>query len=203
MNKTGNERFYQTQEKLIRTYIGLLSEMEPEKISITRLCDECGLHRSSFYLHFEDMIDLMKHVEENLAKMYGEIFAASNDAVPYSLEERFLILFRTIQDNQNFYKAYWSRAKDLKVLQTILSEKDMARMSESAERYGFADKTVLQYHQLYFRSGIAAIIGFWLSRDCRETPEEMLQILRDEYRGRQSLEPTKHNGQLKLGNVVS
>ena len=54
-------------------------------------------------------------------------------------------------------------------------------LRRAAEQADFLDETELQYHQLFFKSGLAAIIGFWLSRDCPESPEALLQVLEKEY----------------------
>ena len=37
----------------------------------------------------------------------------------------------------------------------------------------------------FFRSGFNAIVKLWLSNGCQETPEEMEEIIKSEYSGRQ------------------
>lgn len=186
MNTSENERYRETENRIMAAFMELLSEKEPAKISVKELCERSGIHRSSFYLHFQDIFDLMDRTERHLAEEYGIIFAADRSGFEagYSLNDRFLELFRYIYEHRRFYQVYWFRAKGLKVLDTALNENDLVRMLQTAARYGFADEVTLGYHQLYFRSGMAALIGHWLSRECRETPEELLQILIDEYRGR-------------------
>ena len=57
-------------------------------------------------------------------------------------------------------------------------------MRQTAKKMGIEDEEALAYHQTFFKAGLAALIGQWLIRDCRETPDEILQILRKEYKGR-------------------
>ena len=40
------------------------------------------------------------------------------------------------------------------------------------------------YHMEFFRGGFDAIVKMWLDNGCRETPEEMAEIIRSEYQGR-------------------
>ena len=47
----------------------------------------------------------------------------------------------------------------------------------------FGDTNV-KYHIEFFRNGFNAIIKLWLKDGCKESPEEMAQILKTEYRGR-------------------
>ena len=41
-----------------------------------------------------------------------------------------------------------------------------------------------QYRMEFFKSGIISIIKMWLKNGCKETPEEMAEIIKSEYRGR-------------------
>ena len=47
----------------------------------------------------------------------------------------------------------------------------------------FEGKNV-KYHIEFFRSGINSIIKMWLNDGCKESPEEMTEILKEEYKGR-------------------
>ena len=38
-----------------------------------------------------------------------------------------------------------------------------------------------EYHCEFFRSGITAIIKMWLNNGCKETPEEICEIIETEY----------------------
>ena len=42
----------------------------------------------------------------------------------------------------------------------------------------------IKYHIEFFRNGLNAIVKLWLANGCRETPEEMAEVLKQEYRGR-------------------
>jgi hypothetical protein len=42
----------------------------------------------------------------------------------------------------------------------------------------------IRYHIEFFRNGLNAIIKLWLAGGCKESPSEMAEILKKEYRGR-------------------
>ena len=46
------------------------------------------------------------------------------------------------------------------------------------------DNRHIAYHLEFFKSGFNAIVKMWLAGGCRETPEEMEEILHKEYQGR-------------------
>ncbi len=43
----------------------------------------------------------------------------------------------------------------------------------------------IRYHMEFFKSGLTSIIKLWLEGGCQETPEEMFEIVKSEYRGRE------------------
>ncbi len=51
-----------TKESIARSMKQLMSEKSFAKISITDICDGCGMNRKSFYYHFKDKYDLMNWI---------------------------------------------------------------------------------------------------------------------------------------------
>ncbi len=56
----------------------------------------------------------------------------------------------------------------------------MVRNSQVKEQIGGN----IKYHIEFFRNGLNAIIKLWLAGGCKESPEEMAEVLKQEYRGR-------------------
>ena len=84
-------------------------------------------------------------------------------------------MFTHIKENQIFYKTYFKLGYDERH-QVLIYD------TERAERdFG---NTNIKYHIEFFRNGINAIIKMWLSGGCQESPEEMAEIIKQEYRGR-------------------
>lgn len=183
MNRSNNERFQQTERKIMDAFTRLLSEKELPEITVGEICRMSGIHRTSFYLHFQDIYELMETIEGRLAAFYGALFTAPSEH--YDLGERFLHLLRFIEEHQAFYRAYWQRSKDLKVLDAAFSDDSDKRVRAAAEKCGIHSEIIFQYRQLFFKAGLAALIGNWLSRGCMETPEMLGEILASEYTGRQ------------------
>lgn len=49
------------------------------------------------------------------------------------------------------------------------------------------DNRFIEYHMEFFKSGLTRIIQLWLQDGCKETPEEMFEIVKNEYRGREEI----------------
>lgn len=42
----------------------------------------------------------------------------------------------------------------------------------------------IEYHMEFFKAGITQIIKLWLKNGCQESPEDMFEIIKSEYYGR-------------------
>ena len=87
----------------------------------------------------------------------------------------YLKLFRHIKDNQIFYQTYFKLGYD--------NEYKVIAYDVNLAREHFHNQFV-EYHMEFFRAGITQIIKLWLKNGCRESPEDMVEILKSEYRGR-------------------
>lgn len=54
-------------------------------------------------------------------------------------------------------------------------------IGDAAEHFG---GKMIDYHMEFFRAGITRIIRMWLDGGCSETPQEINEVIRSEYRGR-------------------
>ena len=83
--------------------------------------------------------------------------------------------FAHIRENQIFYKTYFKLGFDQKF--------GALRFDTERAEKEFGSKNI-KYHIEFFRSGLNAMLKMWLDGGCQESPEEMADILRSEYRGR-------------------
>ena len=84
-------------------------------------------------------------------------------------------MFRHIKENQIFYNTYFKLCYDDKHLISIYDK----RRAEAERIDGN-----IKYHIEFFRNGLNAIIKLWLCGGCKESPEDMAEVLKQEYRGR-------------------
>lgn len=179
MNRSNNERYQATERRIIDAFIQLLPDKDVPEITVSEICRIARINRSSFYLHFRDVYDLMDAIERRFCQYYADLFERPEET--YNLGRRFQRLFAFIYEHRDFYIPYWQQAKSLSVLDAALSEKAERQMKVTAAQYGFQTEEELQYHRVFFKAGLAALIGRWLGRKCPESPEELSEILRKEY----------------------
>ena len=172
MNTKNNKRRRESVEKIEKTFVELLQTKELNEITVSDICKLCGINRSTFYANFIDIYDLADKIRDKLEKDFSEVFSKDDfDKEGFGA----LMMFRHIKENQLFYKTYFKLEYDEKhqvlVYDVIRAEKDF-------------DNKNIKYHIEFFRNGINAIIKMWLKDGCIESPEEMAEIIKAEYRGR-------------------
>lgn len=172
MNVKNNRRRRESQEKIERAFIELLQTREIKDVTVSDLIKITELNRSTFYANYLDIYDLADKTRENLEKEFSNLFADYD-----SLNDRSgaLKMFMHIRENQLFYKTYFKLCYDDKHLISIYD----ARRAEKEHI-----NRNLKYHIEFFRNGLNAIIKMWLAGGCAESPEEMAEVLKAEYRGR-------------------
>ena len=168
MNVKNNRRRRESIQKIEKAFLDMLMSKELHQISVTDICKQTALNRSTFYANFVDIYDLADKLREQLEKDFSTQFQDTDNR---STEK----MFRHIYENQLFYKVYFKLGYD---------QKNQVNIYDKARAYRDFDDKHTKYHIEFFRNGLNAIIKIWLNDGCRETPEEMAEILKSEYKGR-------------------
>lgn len=172
MNVSNNKRKKSSIEKIEKVFIQLIQKKNIEEISVSMICELADLNRSTFYSNYIDIYDLAEKVMKNMEIEFGQ-FQLSNNAKQDS--NGYLNMFRYIKDNQIFFKTYFKLESYSKSLPTQYN-------IELAEKY--YDNKYIDYHIEFFRSGLNAVIKKWLDGGCKESPEEINEIITSEYKNK-------------------
>lgn len=174
MNTPNNRRRKASRDRIETAFVRLLQDRELSQLSVTAICQEADVNRTTFYANYLDIYDLADAVQKRLEEGVREIYGGEGSMG--MSEQGFKKLFEHIRDNQLFYKTYFKLGLDGRY---ELTEHDL---KSTAEYYlGERMERHLEYHLEFFRNGLNAIIKLWLKNGCRETPEEMADVIAAEY----------------------
>lgn len=171
MNTPNNKRKRESQEKIEKTFLQLIQTKEVENITVSDICKITKLNRSTFYANYIDIFDLVEKVRIRMETEFANIFTNDNQAGHNS--NSYLKMFRHIKENQIFYKTYFKLKFDT-VSSTFQFHEDLALK--------YYNNKHIDYHIEFFRAGFTAILKKWLNSGCKESPEEILEILKSEYK---------------------
>ena len=138
--------------------------------------DLADINRSTFYLHYNDIFDLLAAVEQEL---FDEIYAAVHIHPVSSFEQEGLAfieeVFSILYDNREICAALVGPHGDMAFLHRIegmMEENVLQKLREdfperrSSIDYGFA----------FCTTGAVGLIKHWLAGGCAEPPREMARL---------------------------
>lgn len=172
MNIPNNKKRKKSQEQIEKIFLQLIQKKNIDEISVSTICEQANLNRSTFYSNYIDIYDLAEKIKQQMEIEFAQ-FQLSNNAKQD--ENGYLSMFRYIKDNQIFFKTYFKLEEISKSLPTQYRV-------ELAEKY--YDNKFIDYHIEFFRAGLNAIIKKWLNNGCKETPEEINEIITSEYKNK-------------------
>ena len=143
MNTPNNKRRKNSQEKIERAFVHFLQTKEINEISVTDICKEAKLNRSTFYANYLDVYDLaekiVKKIENDVFMLYQEERETKNNT------NDFLKLFRHIKENQIFYKTYFKLNRDKHFI--------IQQYDTNLSKLMYEDKFI-DYHIEFFMAGL-------------------------------------------------
>ena len=175
MNTINNARKKESKRKIERAFMQLIQTKEINEITVTDLVKNAKINRSTFYVNYLDIYDLAKQLKDKMFQDILELY--QEEAIKQKHSYDYLKLFKHIKDNQIYYKTMF------KLNFNFMNYYDNHLEYDDAIKYYGTTKNI-DYHIEFFKAGISAIIKKWLLNGCIESPEEMIEIINSEYKGK-------------------
>lgn len=184
MNKS-ESRYFNTAQRMDRAFLALLAEKDFEYITVKELCQCAGVNRSTFYLHYETLGDLLNEsvertIEEFVRRFHDADLSQKLKTCP--LDELFLITpqyllpyFSYIQENQRLFRTMVERSSSLG-LQKKYQHLFQNIFDPILARFQVPLKD-RKYTMTFYIHGIVAIVMEWLENGCPESVEEIAQLV--------------------------
>lgn len=174
MNKY-ESKYFNTARLMNEALLLLLENKDYEYITVKEICSKAGVNRSTFYLHYETIDDLLQETIEYIKKQFFNSFngAQLNKEIinRSSLEELVLI-------TPEYLTPYLQFLKNNKNVFILINKKPTLFNSEMIfekmykelfipilNKFDVAKENQVYVFEFYFK-GVFAIITKWLSLDC-------------------------------------
>ena len=177
MNTKNNQR-YQDTEKLIQdTLLSLAQETDIHKVTVRAICEKAHINRSSFYLHYLDIHDLIYKMGCEMMTEVGELMRRSESVIDFFLTpESMALMIDYVKEHRAFFDIYLTHY-------TTAANESFSLLWEHAakpymqDHYSMIDEEEMWYHFSFFKAGFISILSEWLHRGCPETPERLAEII--------------------------
>lgn len=185
--KNYESKYYNTSRLMNQALIELLNKKNFEFITIKEICKKAGVNRSTFYLHYDNITDLLYESIDNINKEFFSCFPEEDkdiDKIISSSKKDDLILI-----TPKYLMPYLNHVKENRVLYQVSAK--YPELMKSIDNYNFLQNKVLfpilnnfgikenekRYITAYYINGIYAIIDEWIKGGCVEDVQDICELI--------------------------
>ncbi|MDD2560903.1 MAG: TetR-like C-terminal domain-containing protein [Eubacteriales bacterium] len=169
-----NRRVRYTRMALRESLLSLLQQYPLNKITVSRICEQADVNRSTFYLYYKDAYDLLEQIENEL---YDRITQTVED-IPLGLPNQDLLqrIFEIIYKNRDLCRVIFGEYGDKKFLRRVGNIQRDYLLREWRRLARDADDMTLDYLHTYASFTTIGLIEKWVVRDFHETPSQLASL---------------------------
>ncbi len=186
MNKN-ESKYFNTALLMNQALIELLNKKDYEFITVKELCEKAGVNRSTFYLHYSTMDDLLEESLENINKKFVAYFDENStkfiDKLSSCSNDELILI------TPKYLRPYLNFIKENKVIHLVAvkhgyvmnSFKQFNTLNKNIfkpifKRFNIAEKDG-EYMIAYYLNGITAIINEWIKNNCTDEIEYIEKMI--------------------------
>ncbi len=186
MNRA-ESKYFHTAEKMDEAFLRLLEQKDFSYITVKELCQLAGVNRSTFYLHYETMADLLTESVEYFSRKATSYFRPGDSAFLDRLQDcpleeldlitpKYLLPYlRFVKEHKNLFQ---TALKHTAILELEKSYEGMFRQVFGPILCRFrVPEGDQEYMMAFYLHGVIAVVERWLENGCQEAEERVTRIL--------------------------
>lgn len=196
--KKSESRYFHTAVRMDQAFLELLDRKDMEYITVKEICEKAGVNRSTFYLHYENIGDLLSESIRYMNDQFLEhMKLVSEDFVSRIRECPVSELYLVTPEYLTPYLEYIAQNKRL--FRTALKKSGLLELDKTysqmvhhvfvpiLERFQIAEP----YHRYmieFYIHGLMAILSEWLKNDCQDSIRQISEVMEQCVMGRNGKE---------------
>ena len=186
MNKS-ESKYFNTALRMDEALLALLEEKDLDYITVKEICRRADVNRSTFYLHYETIADLVDEALEMINQRFRSYFPQQEEEILGNMGNRerenlvlvtreyLLPYLRFIRDNKKVYRAAFRNPSSMQA-HTRYGELKQQILGPILERFEIP-AAQRPYYMAYYVEGIIASVKEWLRQDCADEVEMIADII--------------------------
>lgn len=175
MEQKKDRRIRKTRAQLQNGLAKLMKTKSINEITVKELVDEVDINRSTFYLHYTDIYNLLEDIENRLMDEILRVIDSHKNVTDGGLLSIFTDIFTLIDANRDICSALIGEKGDMAFVQ---------RMEDIIASHGVHDlmnqfmlpERPIHYMISFSMSGCIGMLKEWLSTENSEPPEYMANV---------------------------
>lgn len=186
MNKS-ESKYFNTAVKMDKAFLELLEKKDFEFITVKEICSKAGGNRSTFYLHYETVGDLLDESVQYMFDKFTDTYPHDSEKFIHSiknadLKDLYLITpkylkpyLSFISDNKRLFTTALLNANSLG-LEQHYNKMFTHVLSPILDRFNVPENR-RKYMLAFYVRGIIAMIDEWIKGECFENIDFMIGII--------------------------
>ncbi len=186
MNRS-ESKYFHTAERMDEALLSLLEKKELSYITVKEICEKAGVNRSTFYLHYENIGDLLAECAEYMNRRFlsymkqdaqdfiGKLPSCQPDEMYLITPEYLTPYLCYVRENRYLMLAALNHAPLLQ-LDHAYAALFQHVFTPILSRFGVPEKQ-RDYMMNFYLHGLMAIITQWLEGGCAEPVEELISVI--------------------------
>lgn len=186
MNKN-DSRYFTTATLMDEAFLRLLEKKDFEYITVKEICETAGVNRSTFYLHYETIGDLLAESVRFMLDQFMEYIKPKSETVVSTVEDCSIEkLYLITPEYLTPYLTYIKTHKRL--FKTAIEKSSTLRMEDIYERmFRHVFTPILErfslpkeehkYMMSFYIRGLMGIVAEWLKDDCSDEVDYVVTII--------------------------
>ena len=186
MNRS-ESKYFATAARMDEAFFHLLDEKDFAFITVKEICERAGVNRSTFYLHYETVNDLLAEsaryiIDKLIENMPQDTAEFIGKLQTRPLKELHLITPEYLMPYLNFIKEH------RRIFRTAVEHSSVLGMDDAyraLNRHIFAPildrfhipPSERKYIISFYIHGLMAIINEWLREDCKDSVEHLISAM--------------------------
>ena len=188
MNKS-KSKYFNTALRFNKALLALLEKKEFSYITIREICQEAGVNRSTFYLHYENTADLLKETTQYVLDTFLSYFPVDTQRIAHRFQECSLkeLVFITpeyltpyltfIQENQRIFRTSILQFGTMD-FQHVYEKMSLHIFDPILSRFHFPESS-RPYVMKFYLTGVFAIVMEWLDKNCSDDTATVIKVIID------------------------
>ncbi len=185
MNKS-ESKYFNTAVKMDEAFLKLLSEKEFDYITVKEICEKAGVNRSTFYLHYETVGDILDETLDYINSKFDSYFENAKidveriESLP--LNQLYLITpeyltpwLNFIKDNKRLFQTFLKRHETLKIASSY--ERIFASVISPILTRFNVEISRQEYMFLFYVEEIIGVVKKWIRENCESSTDEIISII--------------------------
>lgn len=164
-------------KKVIHTALLELLKVKPiSKVKVTELCKAAQISRGAFYLHYEEMNDVLDEIfhdtMQDFEMSYKAPFEKGFDVKLQNLTIDMIQIFAHVKAHESFYRLFLSEEMAMKYYYLLYDV--VSRLTKDSRFSIFGSE---RFENAYAANAILGLVIEWYRNDFQESVEEMNRYL--------------------------